>query len=205
MQHINLDQIKKEYQNGDPSHDWSHVTRVVNMCHKLGAELGAEMKYLIPAAYLHDVVNVPKNHPDRHLASQMAADKARSYLEDTTLNDEDIKTITTIILEHSYSANLTPSCIESAILQDADKLDAMGAIGVMRWSTCGALMQAAYYHPQDPWGEKRDLDDRKYSLDHFEKKLLKLYSRLNTEPAKIIGKERMDFFHHFLEQLKSEI
>ena len=65
----------------------------------------------------------------------------------------------------------------------------MGAIGIMRWTTCGTKMKAKYYHSGDPWGESRELDDRAYSLDHFEKKLLRLYNQLNTDLGKIEGRK----------------
>ncbi|MCO4792411.1 MAG: HD domain-containing protein [Bacteriovoracaceae bacterium] len=197
--------FKKHYSHGDPSHDWLHIERVVRTCKELANELGANLKTLLPAAYLHDVINIPKDSELRSKAAGLAANKASELLKDSDLTDEEIQEITTIILEHSYSANLKPSSLESQILQDADKLDGMGAIGVMRWTTCGAKMKSTYYHANDPWGEDRELDDKSYSLDHFEKKLLNLYGRLNTAPAKIEGEKRMAFFESFLSQLKSEI
>ena len=66
-------------------------------------------------------------------------------------------------------------------------------------------MKACYYNIEDPYAKDRELDDKNYSLDHFETKLLKLYDRLNTEPGKREGKKRLDFYHIFLERLKNEI
>ena len=200
-----LQKIKKQYRHGDPSHDWSHILRVINLCKKFSEELGGDLKILLPAAYLHDIVNVPKNSEYRSQASRLASEKAKKILTGMGYSDDEIAKIAQVIIEHSYSANISPSSLESAILQDADKLDGMGAIGVMRWTTCGTKMNADYYHLNDPWGEARELNDKMYLLDHFEKKLLRLYDRLNTEPGRREGRKRMDFFHSFLEQLKREI
>lgn len=205
MKSKTLEKIKKYYCHDDPSHDWLHINRVTNSCIELAKELNANLKILLPAAYLHDIINVPKDSHLRSKASLLASEKAKEILADDDFSQEEINQITQIIIEHSYSANIEPSSLESQILQDADKLDGMGAIGVMRWVTCGTKMKSKYYHSDDPWCEQRTPDDRVYSLDHFEKKLLHLYERLNTEPAKIEGKKRLDFFHSFLNQLKTEI
>lgn len=200
-----IQKIKRYYDHDDPSHDWSHVLRVKEVCLKLAKDHDVSEKVLITAAYLHDIINIPKNSIHRDKASSLAADKARVLLDGHDFSEAEISHIAQVILEHSYSANLKPSSIESAILQDADKLDAMGAIGVMRWASCGTKMKSKYYHPDDPWGENRSLDDKSYSLDHFEEKLLKLNGRLNTQGAKEEGKRRLAFFHAFLDQLRSEI
>ena len=205
MKKSTIDKIKQFYEHDDPSHDWLHIERVSRTCRILAKELGANLDILIPAAYLHDVINIPKDSQLRSKASLIASEKAQEILSDDQYSMDEIKQITQIIIEHSYSANIKASSIESQILQDADKLDGMGAIGVMRWVTCGTKMKASYYHSGDPWGEQRELDDKKYSLDHFEKKLLRLYGRLNTKQAQIEGQKRLDFFHSFLDQLKSEV
>ncbi len=200
-----VEKIKKYYTHDDPSHDWSHILRVSNLCERFARELGADLKVLIPAAYLHDIINIPKNSKHRHKASELASKKSVEILGESEFSSEEITKIGTIVLEHSYSANISPSSIESAILQDADKLDGMGAIGVMRWATVGCRMKASYYDLEDPWAENRELDDKSYSLDHFKTKLLKLYDRLNTAPAKIEGQRRLDFYQSFLAQLETEI
>lgn len=197
--------FKELYDNGDPSHDWLHIERVVKNCINLAKGSEANLRILIPAAVLHDVVNLPKDSKERSMASAMAAERSKTLLSDFGYDIEELNQIGQVILEHSFSANLAPTSIESAILQDADKLDSMGAIGVMRWTTVGTRMGASYYESSDPFGEKRELNDIKYSLDHFEKKLLKLYSRLNTTQAKKEGTVRLEFFNSFLHQLKNEL
>jgi uncharacterized protein len=197
--------LKEKYNNGDPSHDFSHIMRVVDSCKKIGAEVGADLDILIPAALLHDVVNVPKNHPDRVEASRLAADQASIILRDLNYSDTQISKIAVVIVEHSYSRGLKPSCIESAVLQDADRLDAVGAIGTMRAVTCGAKLGSSYYDMTDPFAKERDLNDKNFTLDHFFTKLFKLGDGFNTEPAKIEGLRRIQFMKDFVAQFSHEI
>lgn len=191
--------------NSDPSHDILHLQRVVSTCLKIGSALNADMTVLMAAAWLHDVVNVPKNHPERQSASVLAAQKAKSILHDLQYSANDIAKILQVIVEHSYSAGHKPTSLESQILQDADRLDAIGAIGVMRLASCGARMQARYYDENDPWAKNRELNDKNYSVDHVYKKLLKLEDAMNTEPAKEMAKARTEFLKLFLLQLQTEI
>jgi len=154
---------------------------------------------------MHDMINIPKDHHLRSKASELSSKKAKEILKSTAYNEEEIGQISQIILEHSYSANLKATSIESEILQDIDKLDAIGAIGIMRWATVGARMNAKYYEPIDPWAKERELNDQKFSLDHFENKLLHLNKRLNTDIAKEVGRSRQSLMLQFINQLKTEL
>lgn len=200
-----LEKAKIFYDNGDASHDFVHIHRVIANCRRIGATVGADLNLLLPAAILHDVVNLPKNHPERAQASAMAAQKSKQLLEDVGYSKDEIQKISEIIVEHSYSLGKKPSSIESAVLQDADKLDALGAIGIMRTVTCGSQFGASYYEPRDPWAEHRDLKDKNFTIDHFFTKLFKLPDLMNTEAAKQEAHARADFMKSFLGQLKSEI
>ncbi len=121
--------VKGKYDNGDPGHDFAHIMRVIGTCKSIGSKVGANLEVLIPAAMLHDVVNLPKDHPERKQASQKAAEEAKNILRNLEYSNEEVNRIETVIIEHSYSLGKKPSCIESAVLQDADRLDALGAIG----------------------------------------------------------------------------
>lgn len=191
--------------NKDPSHDWSHVLRVESLALSFSKELGANNRVLIPAVYLHDLINIPKDSVHRSKASEYSAQKTKEVLKSfSEFNDEEVNHIAQVVLEHSYSRNLSPTSLESEILQDADKLDGMGAIGVMRWASVGTKMNASFYHIEDPYGENRELDDRSYGLDHFPKKLNILQSRLNTIPGKREGERRQRFFNHFLKEFQQD-
>lgn len=199
-------QVKSRYENnGDPGHDFAHILRVIESCCSIGNSMEADLNVLLPAALLHDVVKVPKNHPDRLIASQQAATEAAGILRAIGYSSSEIEKISVVIKEHSYSLGLKPSCIESAVLQDADRLDALGAIGLMRMVTCGALLGSTYYHPDEPIPTSRSLDDKTYTIDHLWVKLFKLGDLFNTVPAKNEGKRRIEFMRNFVYQLQGEV
>ncbi len=196
---------QNHYDNGDPGHDLNHIRRVMGTCLRLGEIEGANLEILLAGALLHDVINVPKDHPDRLLAGEQAATRAAQILREAEFHEDEIMQIATVIKEHSYSRALRPSSIESAILQDADKLDAIGAIGIMRTVTCGTRMGAAYYDEKEPFAESRPLNDRAFTIDHFYTKLLKLGVLMNTKAGAEEAKKRAAFMTSFLEQLRTEI
>jgi uncharacterized protein len=202
---ILFDSAKPFYNNGDPGHDFAHVERVIANCRAIGASAGANLELLLPAALLHDVVNLPKNHPERLAASDMAAKKSAELLKSAGYLEEQIQKIKEIITEHSYSLGKKPSSIESAVLQDADKLDALGAIGIMRTVTCGAKMGSSYYDLNEPFVKTRPLNDKAFTIDHFETKLLKLAALMNTEAGRLEAAKRTSFMKEFLSQLSREI
>lgn len=113
--------------------------------------------------------------------------------------------VQTAIREHSFSAGLKPTTIESQILQDADRLDALGAIGVMRVVSCGMKMASRYYSATEPLPSARPLDDRSFVVDHFYVKLFKLAETMNTEEGRQEAQKRIAFMKEFLGQLQTEI
>lgn len=197
--------VRATYDNGDASHDFAHIERVLTSCRRIGETVDADFEILLPAGLLHDIVNVPKNHPDRRVASEQAAEKAKAVLIEFGYTNEECARIGQVILEHSFSRGLAASSIESACLQDADRLDAIGAIGVMRTTTCGAKMGASYYDLVEPLAKERALDDRRFTLDHFEVKLFKLAGSMNTDYGREEGARRARFMRAFVEQLLSEL
>lgn len=198
--------VKQVYNsNGDPSHDFLHIQRVVANCKKIGAAEGANLELLCAAALLHDIVNLPKDHPERSQASTRAAKVSQEILKKHEFSEDEIKKVTTIIEEHSFSAGIKPSCVESAILQDCDRLDSLGAIGLMRTVTCGTLMKASYYNNEEPIAQNRPLEDKKYTIDHFYTKLFKLCELMNFESSRQEARKRTDFMKLFVEQLRQEL
>jgi uncharacterized protein len=135
----------------------------------------------------------------------MAAEKSKQILEECGYMADEIQKIREIITEHSFSLAKKPSTIESAVLQDADKLDAIGAIGIARAFTCGCKLGSSYYDPAEPMPKNRPLNDKSFTIDHFFVKLLKLQDMMNTEPARREAAERTRFMKSFLEQFSSEI
>lgn len=158
--------------DGDSAHDLAHLHRVALWtCRLLDDPHQAEEA--IAAALLHDFVNVPKNHPDRARASEITAETVRPLLHKAGFAPSAVDRITTAIRQHSYSRGEKPESKMAKALQDADRLEALGAIGIMRCYSTGVVMGARYFHPEDPWARKRALDDSGFSLDHF---LLNCYS-----------------------------
>ncbi|MBK23083.1 MAG: hypothetical protein CME70_03665 [Halobacteriovorax sp.] len=202
----NLVELAKPFYEGQSAdHDFDHINRVMQLCLKLGEKEKANLTILKAAALLHDVVSVPKNHPKRTEASRMAAEKGVELMKEAGFDDEDCRKAFDVILEHSFSLGKKPSSIESAILQDADRIDALGAIGVMRMVSCGAKFKAKYYESMDPFALNREYDDKKFTLDHFYTKLFKLPDLMNTDSGKEEAAKRVSFMKKFVEQLKNEI
>ncbi len=197
---------KPIYENfNDPSHDFAHINRVINLSKKIGEIEGANLDILLPAALLHDIVNIPKNHPDRSKASEMAADKASEMMSLVGYDQDLIARVHKAIVEHSFSRGEKPTSIEAAILQDSDRMDALGAIGIMRMVTVGTKFGANYYQVNDPLAKNRDFADKEFSLDHFYTKLFKLPELMNTDAARAEALRRADYMKDFIEQLMSEI
>ncbi len=193
------------YDDDDPSHDLAHILRVAHSCRAIAREEGGDLDLLIPAVYLHDLINLPKNHPKRAEAGDLSARAAAPMLDRAGYSADEIDPICTVIREHGYSSGRAPSTLEAAILQDADRLDAIGAIGVMRAVTTGVRLGARYYHLEEPFADERPLDDRRFTIDHFFTKLLRLESTMNTKTGEREARRRVEFMRTFLDQLAREI
>lgn len=191
--------------SADAAHDITHIERVVNVAKMLCADEQANLHVVLPAAWLHDCVAVAKNHPDRAKASRMAADKALTFLHSIGYDEQYFDDIHHAIIAHSFSANITPQTLEAKIVQDADRMDALGAIGISRCMKVGGAICRGLYHPSDPFGVERDADDSKYTLDHFFVKLLGIAQSMNTRSARLEAQKRTDYMHAFLAQLGEEI
>jgi uncharacterized protein len=107
---------------------------------------------------------------------------------------------------HSYTKRVVPASLEARILQDADRLDALGAIGIARTFSVGGSENRTLYNPNDPFCRlNRNLDDKQWTLDHFQTKLLKLEGSMHTKTAKKIARERTRFMILFMRQMQKEI
>jgi len=194
-----------EQGHADAAHDISHITRVVKVAKQLAIEEGAELAVVVPAAWLHDCVSLPKNHTDRHLASTMAGNKAVEFLTSINYPAKYHQAIHHTIRAHSFSANIAPESLEAEIVQDADRLDALGAVGIARCMQVSGALNRALYSLEDPFCEVRQPDDNLYSIDHFYNKLFRIAQGLNTSSARTEGKRREGVMREFLNQLAQEI
>lgn len=187
------------------AHDLAHTERVVGNAKRLLKTEKADSDIVIAAAWLHDCVSLPKDHPDKKRSSTLAAEKAAHFLKSTKLNNDKIEAVCHAIESHSFSSAITPETIEAKIVQDADRLDALGAIGVARCFIVGGLLNRSIYHPDDPFCENRTPDDSLWTIDHFYTKLFKVKDLLHTVSAKNEAEKRARFMHQFLEKLKEEL
>lgn len=189
----------------DPAHDLAHVCRVVSIAKKLALEENANLEVVIPAAWLHDLVNLPKDHPERKKASVLAADEALVFLQSVNYSQKYFKEIHHAICAHSFSANIKPETIEAQIVQDADRLDALGAIGLARLFSITTQLGRPFYDFNDPFAQNRPLNDKDFGIDHIYIKLEKIVSTMNTNSARVEAVRRFKFIEEFLDELKKEI
>ncbi|NVC49268.1 HD domain-containing protein [Vibrio diabolicus] len=189
----------------DAAHDISHVQRVVNTAKKLAVEEGADLSIVLPAAYLHDCFTYPKDHPNRKQSSIIAAKKAVAFLESIDYPQQYHDAIAHAIEAHSFSANIRPNTLEAKVVQDADRLDALGAIGVTRCIQVSTEFDAQLYDDKDIFAQQRELDDKQFTLDHFQTKLFKIAETMNTESARREAQKRKTFMQAYIEQLHDEV
>ncbi len=191
--------------NGDGSHDLAHIHRVWTNARTLQAKEGGDLQILLAAALLHDCVAVEKNSPLRAKASTLSADRATTLLAELGWPAERISAVAHAIATHSFSAGLQPETLEAKILQDSDRLDAIGMVGVARCFYVGGRMGSALYDFNNPTAAGRDYQDRQFSLEHFHTKLLKLASGFQTGEGARLAAERHRRLELFVEGFMDEI
>jgi uncharacterized protein len=190
----------------DSAHDFQHIKRVYKNAEVIGRREGADMKILLPAALLHDLVVYPKASAKTSKSADDSADMAEKLLRSFRYPQDKIDKICYCIRTHSYSKRLVPATLEGKILQDADRLDALGAIGIARTFSVGGSEKRPFYNPDDPfWKSSRELNDREWTLDHFQTKLLKLKDSMHTKTARKMGQERAKFMELFIKELQREL
>ena len=198
--------VKKTLDGRDPAHDFHHIRRVYKNAKLIGLKEGADMDILLPAVLLHDLVVYPKGSAKTSKSADDSADLAEKWLRHFRYPNDKIDKISYCIRTHSYSKRLVPLTLEGKILQDADRLDALGAIGIARTFSVGGSERRTFYNPYDPICKSgRELNDREWTLDHFQTKLLRLKRLMHTKTAREIAKERTRFMDLFIRQLQKEI
>ena len=189
----------------DGAHDIAHLQRVWKNAAKIQASEGGDIEILCAAALLHDCVSVEKNDPGRALASRLAAQKASGVLSVLGWNPERIALTAHAIEAHSFSARIAPETLEAKILQDADRLDAIGLIGAVRCFYIAGRMGSGLYDPVEPVAISRPLDDKRYALDHFPVKLFKLADGFQTVTGAALARLRQERLEQFFADFIGEI
>jgi uncharacterized protein len=200
-----ISDIRSMYLGADPAHDFSHIMRVYKNARLIGREEGADMQVLLLAALLHDVGS-EKKHTSKQGESEGQGKRAvEAFLESIGLDEAARVKVLYAIDVHRFSRGIVPVTLEARILQDADRLDAIGAIGIARVFLTGGSLGRELYHPLDPFCRTREPDDGKWNLDHFYKKLLKLEFGMHTESAKKLASARTAVLRRYLLDLEEEI
>lgn len=201
--------LRKNIHNEDGSHDLGHFRRVWNTCQRIDASEGAhgDLYVLLAASYFHDIVSVPKNHPDRSRSSVLSGEKTAGILaSDFPMFPSDkIPAVCHAIEAHSFSAGIPPVSYEAKVLQDADRMEALGAIGIARTFYTAGFMRSKMFHEDDPLGANRPLDDARYALDHFSLKLLRLPETMQTAAGREMARRKAQWMVDFREQMVREV
>jgi uncharacterized protein len=197
--------LSQRMPEGDPAHDLEHVRRVAATATRLAGVEEADLEVVLPSAWLHDCVVMPKDSPMRSKASTIAAQVATDFLRTISYPGQYLQDIHHAISSHSFSSGIGPKTLEAMVVQDADFLDALGAIGIARCLMLGTTMGQRLYDPAEPIPGKRQPDDRRYTIDHFYAKLLRLGGMMHTASGRAEAAARTAFIQAFLDQLSSEL
>jgi uncharacterized protein len=191
--------------DAEPAHDALHVRRVMANCRRIAGDEGADVEVAVTAALLHELFNYPKDHPESALSGDVCAEQALVLLAEHGWPGDFAERVAYCIRVHSFSRGIFPETTEARVLQDADRLDAIGAIGAARCFATTAMMRRPFYSTDDPFCRTRPPEDKLWAVDHFYKKLLRIGDGLHTATARAMAAERIAFLRQFLDQLEREI
>lgn len=199
--------LHQSWQKEDKAHDVAHLSRVWQTAQRIMQGSDADPLVVLTSCYFHDVVNLPKNHPQRHLASAQAAEETRRILlaEFPDFPTDKIAAVMHAVHAHSFSAAVTPETLEAKIVQDADRLESLGAIGLARVFYVSGALGRSLFDSQDPLARERPLDDTEWALDHFQKKLLKLPQTMQTIEGRRLAEINADFLVGYMAKLCAEL
>ena len=188
--------LKAHHATDDAAHDISHFRRVWHTSQRLMKDQGGDA-----------LVSLPKNHPQRGRSSQLASAKAIAILREAFADfpAHHYAAIQHAIEAHSFSAGITPLTVEAKIVQDADRLEALGAIGLARVFAVSGALGVPLFDPEDPFADARELNDRAYALDHFQTKLLRLPETMQTDAGRQLARQSADVLIQFMARLSAEL
>ncbi|SDK73476.1 HD domain-containing protein [Alkalibacterium thalassium] len=200
-----IDMVKEKLNNEGSGHDWYHIERVWKMASKLAAKEQANSYIVELAALMHDLID------DKLVSSKdEAVQEVEYWLEGAGVSSSDAERIMDIIQTISFKGGngRKLTTLEAQIVQDADRLDAIGAIGIARCFTYAGSKGDVIFNPElsvrESMTEKEYREGPSSAVHHFYEKLLKLKDLMNTETAKQIAEERHAFMEDFLIQFFNE-
>lgn len=204
-------QVEPQLPPGELAHDRQHIARVYQWALRLSDEGGVDADLAGAMALVHDLAFVPKDSPDRALGGERSAQLAGAVLSAAGYAAEEVAAIAEAVRTSSWSRGLTPTNPLGIVLQDADRLDAIGAVGLLRTVACAQYMSRAdrpgrFYHDGDPFADAgRALDDKAQAIDHCFAKLLKLAAGMHLPTAKAEAALRHVALVDFLGVLRREL
>ena len=191
----------------DLAHGWEHVSRVYSLALALAERERGDHFIVGMAALLHDLGRTALHTETQHHAD-LSVSLAMTLMQTHSVPQEQQDAILHAIIAHSFSRGVEPQTLEARIVRDADRLDGLGAIGILRWAVTGAVRrtpETRSYHPQDPFGQQHTLNDSHYMLDHFYSKLLTLEGTMLTETGRSLAQHRTAFMRTYLNEFKREL
>lgn len=202
---VSIEEAKAYYRGADPAHDFEHVLRVLDLAEKMGAAEGADMEILRTAALLHDTARGQEEQGIEH--AQASAHLAKGILGDKGWKMDRIERVAEAILSHRFRGGPAPATLEAKILYDADKLDAMGAIGIARaYAVAGQRRQRLWVALEEVALDLGQENPTEHTpLHEYRMKLSKLVETLHTPMAKEIAAPRYRFMADFFQRLEAEI
>lgn len=199
--------VKDSLRNAEGGHDWWHIYRVWQSAKTIAAKENVNMEVVELAALLHDIADSKFHNGDEEIGPQKAADFLLSILVDL----ETVHHVQEIIRNISYKTSFegaTFTSIELEVVQDADRLDAIGAMGIARAFSYGGFKQREFYNPDIPTNLNMSKEEYKNSnaptINHFYEKLLLLKDKMNTQTGRELAMQRHLFMEAFLEQFYAE-
>lgn len=204
---LTINFVKEKLEGAEAGHDWFHIERVWKLSKKIAEKEGGNLEVIELSALLHDIADPKFHNGDETLALKISKD----FLEEIHVNAELIEQVLFVIKNISFKnraeAPENPP-LELQIVQDADRLDAIGAIGIARTFNFGGFKNNLMYHPEIKPNLGMNKEEYKKSngttINHFYEKLLLLKGLMNTETAKKIASERHDFMLQFLDEFYKE-
>jgi len=191
----------------DLAHGWEHVSRVYTLALAIAEREQGDHFIVGMAALLHDLGRTAPHTQTKHHADSSVS-LATMLMQAHQVPQEQQDAILHAIIAHSFSRGVEPQTREARIVRDADRLDGLGAIGILRWAVTGAVRrtpETRSYHPRDPFGQQHTLEDQHYMLDHFYSKLLKLEETMLTETGRSLARQRTAFMRTYLHEFKREL
>lgn len=202
------EEVERRFSNMDDlAHGWEHVYRVYKLALYIAEQEGADPFIVALAALMHDLGRSVEASKELHHAD-VSVMLASELLLAQGVSMDTQEAILHAIAAHSFSRGIEARTIEARVVRDADRLDSLGAIGILRWAITGTLRRTSQthsYHPDDPFAEHHELDDHRYMLDHFYSKLLKLGDTMGTETGRILAQRRTAFMHDYLNEMREEL